>query len=309
MKRLSNTFFAIILVCLLGTAAAAQGKGNLRYSISVSKFPNESGWHGQWDVGDGFTTIMTAALDASEKFIVLGDTEMRGEALAEQDLAASGRAAGGKKAPKKGRMTPAQLLVRGSITHVQYDTTGGKGGIGFKGIRIGGSKGSAEVNITVYLENTETGQVMASTKVIGKSGRKGVSLGYHGSSLGGLTGDLAGFEKDNLGKATEDAVAQTVEFLAGQLGNIPWEGTVVLVKPDKLIINRGSREGVTEGMMFEVGSVEELIDPDTGEVLDVELTTVASIQVTSVKEKVAYCKIVDGSGTITKGMSFFPTKR
>jgi curli biogenesis system outer membrane secretion channel CsgG len=309
MKRLLSLFLAASCVIVAGTAVTVESAGNLRYSISVAAFPNESGWHGQWDVGDGFSTIMTAALDASDHFIVLGDREMREEALREQDFAASGRTAGGKKAPKTGRMTPAQLLVRGSLTHVQHDTTGGGGGIGFKGVRIGGSKGSAEVNFTVYLENTETGQVVASTKVIGKSGRKGLSLGYSGSALGGLTGDMAGFKKDNLGKATEDAVAQTVEFLTQQLEKIPWEGTVVLVKPDQLVINRGTREGVTEGMMFEVGTVEELVDPDTGEVLDTELTRIATIQAMSVKEKIAYCKVVDGGGKVAKGMSFFPTKR
>jgi len=309
MKRFLSLFLAATCVTVAGAAATAESAGNLRYSISVAAFPNESGWHGQWDVGSGFATIMTAALDASDHLIVLGDREMREEALREQDFVASGRTAGGKKAPKTGRMTPAQLLVRGSLTHVQHDTTGGKGGIGFKGVRIGGSKGSAEVNFTVYLENTETGQVAASTKVIGKSGRKGLSVGYFGSKLGGLTGDMAGFKKDNLGKATEDAVAQTVEFLVKQLEKIPWEGTVVLVKPDKLVINRGTREGVTEGMMFEVGTVEELVDPDTGEVLDTELTTIATIQATTVKEKIAYCKVVSGGGKVAKGMSFFPTKR
>ena len=309
MRRVTATFLALVLTGMLCAATTAQSAGNLRYSISVAAFPNESGWHGQWDVGDGFSTIMTAALDASDHFIVLGDTEMRGEALREQDFAASGRTAGGKKAPKTGRMTPAQLLVRGSITHVQHDTTGGKGGLSFKGVRIGGSKGKAEINITVYLEDTETGQVKASTKVIGKSGRKGLSLGYSGADLGGLTGDMAGFKKDNLGKATEDAVAQTIEFLIEQLENIPWEGTIVLAKPDKLVINRGSREGVTEGMKFEVGSIEELVDPDTGEVLDVELTKVATIQATQVKEKISYCKAVDGGGNVKKGMSFFPLNR
>jgi len=309
MRRVTATFPALVLTGMLCAATTAQSAGNLRYSISVAAFPNESGWHGQWDVGDGFSTIMTAALDASDHFIVLGDTEMRGEALREQDFAASGRTAGGKKAPKTGRMTPAQLLVRGSITHVQNDTTGGKGGIGFKGVRIGGSKGKAEINITVYLEDTETGQVKASTKVIGKSGRKGLSLGYSGTALGGLTGDMAGFKKDNLGKATEDAVAQTIEFLIEQLETIPWEGTVVLAKPDKLVINRGSREGVTEGMKFEVGSIEELVDPDTGEVLDVELTKVATIQATQVKEKISYCKAVEGGSKVAKGMSFFPLNR
>ena len=55
---------------------------------------------------------------------------MRGAALDEQDFAASGRTAGGKKAPATGQMTPAQLLVKGAITHVQGDTGGAGGGIG-----------------------------------------------------------------------------------------------------------------------------------------------------------------------------------
>ena len=75
------------------------------------------------------------------------------------DSRASGRMAGGNKAPQVGRMTPAQLLVRGSITHVQDDTTGGSGGLSFKGISLGGSKGKAVVNITIYLVDSETGQV------------------------------------------------------------------------------------------------------------------------------------------------------
>ncbi|MEZ4576982.1 MAG: hypothetical protein R2861_01605 [Desulfobacterales bacterium] len=41
-------------------------------------------------------------------------------------------------------------------------TTGGSGGFSFQGTRIGGSKDSAEVNITMYLVEAETGQVKAS---------------------------------------------------------------------------------------------------------------------------------------------------
>jgi curli biogenesis system outer membrane secretion channel CsgG len=108
-------------------------EGNLRYSITVSNFENKSNWRGHWDVGYGFTEIMTHALNESGRFIVLGDKEMRFEALQEQDFAASGRAARGKKAPKIGRMTPAQLLVKGAITHVQHSTTGGGGNLSFKG--------------------------------------------------------------------------------------------------------------------------------------------------------------------------------
>ncbi len=302
MKKIQKTLLAFCAAGVLGLAAA-QAEGNLRYSITVSKFPNEAGWSGQWDIGDGFTTIMTDALQQNGKFIVLGDSEMRQEAMAEQDLAASGRMAGGNKAPQVGRMTPAQLLVRGSITHVQDDTTGGSGGLSFKGISLGGSKGKAEVNITIYLVDSETGQVKASQKVVGQAGRRGLGVGYSGSALGGLGGNLEGFKKDNVGKACEDAVVQCVEFLEKQLESIPWEGSIMLAKEDKLVINRGSREGVSVGQKFQVGSTEELVDEDTGEVLDVEIKTLGTTEVTEAKEKIAYCTPLAGA---EKGMSVMP---
>ena len=304
MKKIQKTLLAFCAAGVLGLATA-QAEGNLRYSITVSKFPNEAGWSGQWDVGDGFTTIMTDALQQNGKFIVLGDSEMRQEAMAEQDLAASGRMAGGNKAPQVGRMTPAQLLVRGSITHVQDDTTGGSGGLSFRGISVGGSKGKAEVNITIYLVDSETGQVKASQKVVGQAGRRGLGVGYSGSALGGLGGNLEGFKKDNVGKACEDAVVQCVEFLEKQLESIPWEGSIMLAKEDKLVINRGTREGVAVGQKFQVGSTEELVDEDTGEVLDVEIKTLGTTEVTEAKEKIAYCTPLAGA---EKGMSVLPVK-
>ena len=299
MKKLTAFAFA----AFAATAVFADG-GNLRYSIMVNKFENKANWRGQWELGDAWGTIFTDQLVQSGKFIVLGEADMRGAAMQEQDLAASGRSAGGKKAPKMGRMTPAQLLVKGAITHVQ-ETKGGGGGFGFKGITLGGDAGSAEINITIYLVDSATGQVKASKSVIGKSGKKGLSLGYHGSALGGLTGDIGGFMKDNMGKAAMDACNQALEFLVGQLDSIPWEGSVSLVKADKLIINRGTREGVEVGMKFDVGKVEEVVDEDTGEVLDSELTKIGTVTVTVVKEKICYTTPLEGA---EKGMGVHPAK-
>jgi curli biogenesis system outer membrane secretion channel CsgG len=284
------------------------GKGNLRYTITVSKFENKAGWHGQWDIGDAWGTVLTDQLQQSKKFVVLGETDMRQEAMAEQDLATTGRMAGGKKAPKTGQMTPAQLLVKGAITHVQDSTVGGGGGLNFKGISIGGNKDTAEINVTIYIVDSTTGQVKASKNVVGKAGRKGLRLGYSGSSLGGLTGDMGGFMKDNVGKATADAVNQAVEFLTKQLDTIPWEGSVVAVKGDKVTINRGSREGVAEGLMLDVGQTEEVRDPDTGELLDSDMTKVATVKVTSVKEKICYAEPQDGAKKIEKGMAVQPAQ-
>ena len=299
MKKLT----ALALAALASAAVFAEG-GNLRYSVMVNKFENKANWRGQWELGDAWGTIFTDQLVQSGKFIVLGEADMRGAAMQEQDLAASGRTAGGKKAPKMGRMTPAQLLVKGAITHVQ-ETKGGGGGFGFKGITIGGDAGSAEINITIYLVDSATGQVKASKSVIGKSGKRGLTLGYHGSALGGLTGDIGGFMKDNMGKAAMDACNQALEFLVGQLDSIPWEGSVSLVKADKLIINRGTREGVEVGMKFDVGKVEEIVDEDTGEVLDSEMTKIGTVTVTEVKEKICYTTPLEGA---EKGMGVHPAK-
>jgi len=286
------------------SALAFAESGNLRYTISVNKFENKANWRGQWDLGDAWGTILTDQLVQSGKFIVLGEADMRGAAVSEQDFAASGRTAGGKKTPKIGRMSPAQLLVKGAITHVQ-ETKGAGGGFGFKGLSIGGDTGSAEINVTIYIVDSTTGQVKASKSVTGKSGKRGLNIGYSGSALGGLTGDLGGFEKDNMGQATTDAIAQAVEFLVSQLESIPWSGSVSLAKADKLIINRGSREGVAVGMKFDIGNVEEVVDDDTGEVLDSEMTKIGTVTVTEVKEKVAYTTPLEGAA---KGMGVHPAK-
>lgn len=300
MKR--QLGIAGVIGILAFSLAAGADSGNLRYSISVSKFDNEAGWSGQWEIGSAFGEIMTDALQQSKRFIVLGEKDMRQEAMGEQDLAASGRTAGGKKAPKTGQMTPAQLLVKGAITHVQDSTTGGGAGVSLFGVRVGGSTDRTEVNVTIYIIDSTTGQVKASTKVVGKAGRKGLDVGYSGSVVGA---DLAGFKKNNVGKACEDAVAQAVDYLTKQLEKIPWEGTI-LKADDKIIINRGSREGVEVGQVFKVGAVENLTDQDTGEVLDSEMKQVGKIKVSSVKEKIAYCEALEGQKKIDKNMTVQP---
>ncbi len=307
-EKIAFHISCVSMLLLFAINAAAQTtipeapSGNLKYSITVAKFKNESSWSGQWDVGDGFTTAMTDLLQQSGWFIVLGDSEMREEAMVEQDFGASGRTAGGKKTPQAGRMTPAQLLVRGSITNVQ-ETGGQGGGVNLFGVRVGGDMGHSEMDITIYLVDSETGQVKASKKVTGRSTNKGFSIG--GRILDDIGANYGADKKDNVQKAAEDAIAQGIAFLIDQLENIRWEGTIILANNGKIIVNRGSREGVQVGTKFSVGSVEELIDPDTGEVLDSEMTQTGTLVVTNVKEKISYCSAETGGNAILKGMTVF----
>jgi hypothetical protein len=130
----------------------------------------------------------------------------------------------------------------------------------------------------------------------------GLSIGLASHNF---SGDVSGFKKTNAGKAVEAAIDQAVAFCTAQLDSLPWTGNVVLVKGAQVIINRGSREGVTAGQVFKVGASEVLRDPATGEVLDNSFTEKGQVKVDTVKEKVAICSIITGTG-IEKGMAVSP---
>jgi curli biogenesis system outer membrane secretion channel CsgG len=305
MRGLLKSFLLLTLVVAFVTvpplAAQEEATGGLRYSITVTRFENRAGWHGQWNLGDAWDTVLTDMLNQTGRFIVLGETDMRAAALDEQDFAASGRTAGGKKAPVTGQMTPAQLLVKGAITHVQGDTGGAGGGIRVKGFKIGGGGGKGEVNATIYIIDSTTGQVVASKSVVGTHKRKALNVGYATGSYGAAFG---GHKNDNVGLAVQDACAEAVAFMLEQLPNIQWTGSVILIKNGKVYVNRGTREGVSVGQHFSVGEVEVLRDPDTGEVLDESMTEFAQLQVDQVKEKLSICSVVSGDASaVSKGMT------
>jgi curli biogenesis system outer membrane secretion channel CsgG len=303
MKKLSLLLIIPLFCVSFSVSALAGNKGDLKYSIMVSKFENRSGWSGQWNIADTWGSVLTDSLQQTGKFIVLGEKDMRQEAMAEQDFAESGRTAGGKKKPVTGQMTPAQLLVKGEITHFQHSTSGGGGGVRIGGFRIGGSTDSAEINAVVYVVDSTTGQVVASKKVVGEASRSGLDVGFSDRNWGA---DLGGFRKTNVGKAVEKAIDEAVAFISGQLDRIPWEGTVIMVKDGKIYINRGSREGVYPGQPFTVGTSEMLRDPDTGELLDVTMEKTGTIVIESVKEKIATGKATEGAAKIRKGMTVMP---
>ncbi len=302
VKRMTSLLVCVCLLALLlmiPQTVLAADTGGLRYTITVSKFENRSNWAGQWALGDAWGSVLTDSLNQTGRFIVLGEKDMRQEAMNEQDFAASGRTAQGAKMPVTGQMTPAQLLVKGVIVHAEETGSSG-GGISIGGVSLGGSGGKAEINVTMYIVDSTTGMVMASTTVIGKSTSSGLSVGYSGAGWGGSYGN---FQKTNMGKAVQDSISQGVQWMITQLPKVPWRGEVVMVRDGNVYINRGSREGVVNGQNFIVGKADILRDPSTGEVLDESVNEVARIQVTSVREKLSICQVVSGdAGAITERM-------
>ena len=282
----------------------APAKGGLRYTVTVTKFQNHSNYAGQFALADTFGAVLTDSLLQSQRFIVIGESDMRTAAVAEQDFATSGRTAGADKAPAAGNMTPAQLLVKGEITNFQDGTEGSNGNVGLGPLKLGSTSRTAEINAVIYFVDATTGQVKASKKVVGQVKSSSKSVGV---AKGELNGDLSSFKQTNVGKAMEVAVDQAVAFCVTQIENLPWSGNVILLKDGKIYFNRGQREGVEVGQVFKVGISEILRDPGTGEVLDNNFTEKAQIRVDSVKEKLAVCTLVSGGG-VEKGMSVLPVK-
>jgi len=289
---------------LAPTATPAPAKGGLRYTVTVTKFQNHSNYTGQFALANTFGAMLTDSLLQSQRFIVIGESDMRTAALAEQDFGASGRSAGADKAPVAGNMTSAQLLVKGEITNFQDGTEGSSGSVGIGPIKLGSSSRTAEINAIIYFVDATTGQVNASKKVVGQVKTRSKSVGV---TKGEINSDLSSFKQTNVGKAMEVAVDQAVAFCVGQIENLPWSGNLILLKDDKVYFNRGQREGVAVGQVFKVGISDILRDPGTGEVLDNNFTEKAQIKVESVKEKLSISFITSGTG-IEKGMSVLPVK-
>lgn len=288
------------LSVLFAPLAYSAEEGGLRYTVTVQKFENEAGWASQWDLGDAWAAVLTDALNETDRFIVLGEQEMRQAALDEQDFAASGRTAGGAKAPATGQMTPAQILVKGVITHVEDNTSKKRGGISIRGIRVGGGGGTAEINTTIYMVDSTTGQVLASKSVTGEAGSRGFRLGFSRH----FSGDFETFSKDNVGKAVLASVEEAVEWMIDELPSVKWTGTVVMNRGGKIYINRGEREGVRVGQELVIGESEVIRDPDTGEILDEIMTEFARIRVDEVREKLSIASVIDGDASmVDRGMA------
>ena len=303
MKKIPTIILAALAVLpALVRADNAPALGGLRYTIAVTKFENRANYSGQFALSDTWSALLTEALARSGHFIVIAEADMRNAAMAEQDFANSGRAAKGDKAPVTGNMTPAQLLVKGEITHFEDGTKGGGGGIGFGGVSLGVRTSTAEINAMIYVVDSTTGQVVAQKKVVAEAKSSGMAVGFTNRDW---SGNMEGFKKTNVGKAVEDAIDQAVAFCSAQLSSLHWSGNVILVKGAQVYINRGQREGVPEGAVFKVGTSEALRDPGTGELLDMSFTEKGQIRVDTVKEKMSICSILSGSG-IETGMSVVP---
>ncbi len=202
MKKLLLTLTALVL------SAPIMAKD--RPVVAVLDFTNSTQAH-WWraDVGRELGGMLANELVSTGVFKVV-ERQKLDAVLTEQDLGASGRVSK-SSAAKMGQVTGAQYLITGKVAAYEENTKGTGGGIGFKGISIGGKSQKAYLAIDLRVVNANTGEVEYVRTVEGNSKGGGMNVGF---SRNGFGGSLGGHKKTPTGKAIRAALIEATDYLA-----------------------------------------------------------------------------------------------
>lgn len=270
-------------------------------TIGVLSFENKTALGGA--LGSDFSDQLTDALMKSGQFIVVARQDLE-SVITEQDMAATDRFAASKVA-EKGKLVPAQLIIKGAITEFESQAKGGGtdvrfGNFGAGDFGISGETVTAHVACIVYIIDSTTGQVLDSERVEGKAqaGGMGFDWGYRDHVALGTSG----FAKTPLGKATQLTIDKAVKYIADKIAAVPWEGRVVKVEGSIVFVNAGKEGNMQVGDTFNVyGEGEVLTDPVTGLPLGAEKSKIGKVIVNEVQDKFSKASIVDSPGEIKRG--------
>jgi curli biogenesis system outer membrane secretion channel CsgG len=291
-----RSFAAVAALCaglpfVIGPEAAeAEG---LRKVLAVSRFENRTNWNGQLAINDAMADQLVDALVNSEQFTVL-ERQTVDDVLGEEDFANSGRVQKADSA-RTGKLTAAQILVKGTITEYQSKSKSQGQGWNFSGFRMKKNTSEAHVGLMIRLIDTTTGEVIFSERVSGsaEAGGMGFGVGVY---------EQQNQNQESMGEATQEAIDAAVELIAEKLRAIPFEGYVIRPGESDLLIAAGARAGAEVGDEFTVYTLgEELIDPVTGELLSREELEVGTIRIVEVKEKYARAAPVGPLGPVKRG--------
>jgi len=226
------------------------------------------------------------------KFIVVERKRIE-EVMKEQGLGLTG-AVDAMTAAKVGKILGVELIMTGDITKLGVKQSGGH--TGFLG-GAGGSKNTLEGGIDVRLISTTTAQIVFADNA--QNSDSSMKLSFRG------TGGGTDFDEGKIDKVFRPCVVQLCQKMAAKTGEMVGTmrggdglaGKIANVSGEKIYLNIGAAEGVKVGDVFEVHRQgEEIRDPDTGAILDVEIKLIGKIIVTEVKDRVSIASSQSGAG-------------
>ncbi|OGW45576.1 MAG: hypothetical protein A2Y66_04090 [Nitrospirae bacterium RBG_13_41_22] len=266
--------------------------------IAVTKFENKvRGVYGNWSLGEGFGEMLTTELMKTGRFIVVERQALQ-DIVGEQELGQTGLVRQ-ESAAKVGELLGAQIIVRGVVSEFDMAESGGGGGIGIAGFRLGAKTSNAHVAVDIRLIDTNTGQVLYSHNAAGHAEASGVGVGVAKRQV---DFHAEGFKKTPLGQATREAISDCVNFIISRMESVPFSAKVIKVTGGNVYINAGTNLNIKPGMVFNAYSVgEAIVDPDTNLVLGQEEKMMGLVEVKTVEDKFSIGYPKSGATMLKKG--------
>lgn len=199
----------LLLVCAFLLLPVTQGFAKEKPRMGILRFTNDThaGWWGR-TAGRDLQDMLIAEMASMKCFRVLERKELDA-VIKEQDLGASGRVSKSTRS-KIGNLTGAKYLVASTVSAFEENTSGGGGGLSFKGISIGGKRKRAYIAVDLKVIDVETGEIADARTVEATSKSGGLNLGVF---KGGFGGRLGGHKKTPTGKAIRACIMEIAEYL------------------------------------------------------------------------------------------------
>lgn len=182
--------------------------------VAVSRFDVKVRTRGS--MGNGMADMLTNALLNSGCFRVV-DRQTIDDILKEQDFGASGRV-DPATAANIGKLTGAQLIVKGIVTEFKEVKSGGGIGVRVLGAPVGVARWKAHIGFMIQIINVETGELIISKSV--DADRTSTGLIAAGGA-GGVFGVGGFYQSKAMGDALEEAIISATAILADERGSLP----------------------------------------------------------------------------------------
>lgn len=295
MKR-ASMFMTVLSLLIIGISSVNAIEPKPR--LAVIGFTEKASGAMAGHVGKATEDWFTDELVNTKKFRVMERQELT-SILNEQSFQLSG-VVDQLTAVKAGKLLGVQLVVFGNIDFSQKESEVHTRGWDIGPLNIprgGGRKRTSEGNLTVRLVNVQTGEIVHSTsETVSDSSYKFDIMGTGGGSKWDETKVRKVFQPA-VTKIVHEIVAK-VDDIKDSLGSVASavQGKIVKVKAANVYINLGKIDGVNIGDRYDVFRGDEIVDPDTGQVLGRDETNVGCITINKVLgDHLAIAKVDSGS--------------
>lgn len=304
----------MLLVGMVFAAVGFSGCNQVKYSateeakyikptVAVMSFENRAPMAMKWNLGDGLADQMIDRLIDTKRYVVL-ERQQLNAILAELRRTQDKRFSKYGQ-PDLGQLKHVRYLVKGTITDFGHvETVEGFWRIFDWGLF--GSSSYAEVGMTIYVVDVQSGQIVDSKSVSAKirDSKDSENVNYDGMAFGSFT-----FYRTSLGKATSKMLDEAVRDIAMTISNQPYQPKIASFVNDQVVINGGADRRIKEGSVYAVRPQAQLVvDPDSGDILGhIAGKNMGSVQVVQVAGKFSMAKVLSGS-SFEPGQTLFLCK-